>query len=135
METLNEETFAKNSINDLISITRDSSPPDFCWFGSEFGNKFLVLNGFDPSKAKDDHEKFLFQKFDQEWKNRRPIVIRNLNQNLNRSLWSPQSFMNEFGNEIVDLINCRNQRVVSNVTLKQFWIGFENYDGKQKIYL
>ncbi len=100
--------------------------------------KFLVLNGFEKEKSKQEMEEILFEKFDEEWQNQRPILIKNIHKNLSSTLWTPKSFSDEFGELCVDLINCRNQRVVSGIPMSKFWLGFEDLNGnyeKIKIYL
>lgn len=69
----------------------------------------------------------LTESFEARWDaERRPIVIRNVHKRLDQSLWSPHSFAADFGQLQVDLINCRNNRVLAAVALADFWSGFED---------
>jgi len=72
----------------------------------------------------------LYELFDSEWSNKRPVIVKNLHRQLSQTLWKPQAFLEEFGDVSVHLINCRNHKVVANIKLKYFWNGFENEDGK-----
>ena len=112
----------------LMQNTGESASPDFNWYGKEFNSKFLALNGHDPVRSKSELDKFLSEKFESEWIFKRPILIRNLNRNLDKSIWTPQSFLREFGAERASLINCRNQRVLKKISLEHFWTGFENHE-------
>mgnify|MGYP002783678611 CR=1 FL=1 len=99
------------------------------YWNQNLKNEFMVID----SRAEIDNFDSLEQKiehlFDNEWKNKRPILIKNLHKNLNQSIWTPESFMNEFGHLCVNLVNCRNQRIINNLTMKTFWTGFQNIDG------
>lgn len=113
---------------DLKSTKKNQK--NFSWSGQKF-NEFLVLNS---SNVENDTQQTpgddLFEMFDKEWPNKRPIIIKNLHKNLNSSLWTPESFMEEFGDLKLNLINCRKNRVVPNVALRAFWQGFENLDAR-----
>lgn len=112
-------TTLKKSVEEVSS--------DSTWFGNkELGNSFLVLDTGDKAKPDD----YLYKMFDIEWKNKRPILIKNLHTKFSTDLWTPDSFLKEFGELNVNLINCRNHKVVPDVQMKHFWHGFEDEDGK-----
>ena len=67
------------------------------------------------------------------WRNNKPVVVAGVDQCLNRELWTPVSFLRDFGEEPADLVDCRSGRVIPQVPTKAFWSGFENVDGKQKL--
>ena len=107
--------------------SRGNNEPDNCkWYGSnQTGNQFLVL---------DSREEKNSEKFDIEWQNRRPILVKNLHECFDQNLWTPQSFNDDFGKLVVDLTNCRNHKVVTNVQMMHFWNGFEKINGKFNIH-
>jgi hypothetical protein len=114
---------------ELFKLSSDSMDSKELWYGeSDLNNQFMVLDSCNTAEANIDS--YLFHKFDKEWHNKRPVLIKNLHKRLSSTLWTPQSFSDEFGELQIDLINCRNQRVVPNVPLKEFWRGFENVNGK-----
>jgi lysine-specific demethylase 3 len=52
--------------------------------------------------------------------------------NLNNNLWSPESFCTDFGEMIVDLVNCENHCLLTNQKMSNFWLGFENSELRMK---
>jgi lysine-specific demethylase 3 len=87
---------------------------------------FLVLDVNDKNKS----DNYLFENFDNEWLNKKPVLIKNNHLNMNRDLWSPDSFRQEFGDLIVDLINCRNGKLIRQQKMTEFWCGFEDFDSR-----
>jgi lysine-specific demethylase 3 len=57
-------------------------------------------------------------------------MVRNVHLNLHKHLWTPESFSNDFGELVVDLVNCKNHRILPNVKMRNFWLGFENSDSR-----
>lgn len=51
---------------------------------------------------------------------------------LNTSLWHPDSFCRDFGEERNDLINCATGNLVPNRPMKEFWEGFGNFSKRLK---
>lgn len=126
---MNIVKFYANEISDLKkdlkTVDRFSiiEHPDCDWFGSQNnGNAFMVLNARDNIRSMNQ----LHELFDKEWKNRRPVLIKNLQNHFSSKLWTPQSFLEDFGDLEIDLINCRNHKIVPNIQLKYFWHGFED---------
>jgi lysine-specific demethylase 3 len=92
------------------------------WFGDDKNdNKFLVIKN-----SATFSESQYSSLFEEEWNNQRPILIRNLHKNLTESIWSPKSFNKDFGHLHVDLINCRNRKLVPDVSMQDFWTGFSD---------
>uniref|UniRef100_A0A8C2CVA6 Lysine-specific demethylase n=1 Tax=Cyprinus carpio TaxID=7962 RepID=A0A8C2CVA6_CYPCA len=48
-----------------------------------------------------------------------------IHKNLKEHLWKPESFSGEFGDQDVDLVNCRNCAIISDVKVRDFWDGFQ----------
>lgn len=75
-----------------------------------------------------DNQNFDINTFNLEWCLNRTILVKNVHLNLNQNLWSPESFCNDFGDLHVDLVNCKNHRILSNIKMRNFWLGFENIE-------
>lgn len=45
---------------------------------------------------------------------------------MNAELWKPESFRKEFGEQEVDLVNCRTNEIITGATVGDFWDGFED---------
>ena len=73
----------------------------------------------------------LLDTFHANWALQKPVVFRNLHRHMNSSLWTPESFSEDFGHLVVDLVNCRNHKVVENVPMRSFWLGFEDKESKK----
>ena len=109
-------------------------------FTSEFGTgsaKFLVLDTSidsfelqsEPNKDKEIQiDQMLFEEFNASWPNKKPVLIRNLHKRLDMNIWRPEAFNKEFGDLVVNLVNCRNHRLVANIKMEVFWNGFDNED-------
>ena len=89
--------------------------------GQLFG-EYMVA---DVTNLSDD--KSLLRSFDCYWAESKPLVVRNVNERLlDPEAWSPRAFAADFGELRVDLINCRNHRVLPSLPLADFWNGFED---------
>lgn len=95
-------------------------------------NQFVVLNGSNQTQTKEELENDLLNKFHSVWEQRKPLLIRGLHHNISPTLWTPESFSNEFGTMHVSLVNCKNGRIINNLTMEQFWNGFENIEKREK---
>lgn len=115
---------------ELLALAQVRSNPDLgsvdCeWYGNkDTWNSFMVL---DIDTTPGDK---LYEMFDAEWSNKRPVLVKSLHKRLSQTLWRPQAFLEEFGDVSVHLINCRTHKVVPDVELKYFWYGFEDEEGK-----
>uniref|UniRef100_A0A8C2JQE6 Lysine-specific demethylase n=1 Tax=Cyprinus carpio TaxID=7962 RepID=A0A8C2JQE6_CYPCA len=63
--------------------------------------------------------------FRECWKQGQPVLVSGIHKNLKEHLWKPESFSEEFGDQDVDLVNCRNCAIISDVKVRDFWDGFQ----------
>lgn len=55
-----------------------------------------------------------------------PVMVSGVHHKLNTELWKPESFRKEFGEQEVDLVNCRTNEIITGATVGDFWDGFED---------
>uniref|UniRef100_A0A673JYI4 Lysine-specific demethylase n=1 Tax=Sinocyclocheilus rhinocerous TaxID=307959 RepID=A0A673JYI4_9TELE len=63
--------------------------------------------------------------FRECWKQGQPVLVSGIHKKLKGNLWKPESFSKEFGDQDVDLVNCRNCAIISDVKVRDFWDGFQ----------
>ncbi|XP_016096641.1 lysine-specific demethylase 3B-like [Sinocyclocheilus grahami] len=63
--------------------------------------------------------------FRECWKQGQPVLVSGIHKKLKEKLWKPESFSQEFGDQDVDLVNCRNCAIISDVKVRDFWDGFQ----------
>ncbi|XP_056425862.1 lysine-specific demethylase 3B [Hyla sarda] len=63
--------------------------------------------------------------FRECWKQGQPVLVSGVQKKLKGELWKPDAFSLEFGDQDVDLVNCRNCAIISDVKVRDFWDGFE----------
>uniref|UniRef100_A0A7N5ZUW2 Lysine-specific demethylase n=1 Tax=Anabas testudineus TaxID=64144 RepID=A0A7N5ZUW2_ANATE len=63
--------------------------------------------------------------FRECWKQGQPVLVSGIHKRLKSSLWLPEAFSEEFGDQDVDLVNCRNCAIISDVKVRDFWDGFQ----------
>ncbi|KAG8439479.1 hypothetical protein GDO86_005621 [Hymenochirus boettgeri] len=63
--------------------------------------------------------------FRECWKQGQPVLVSGVQKKLKTELWKPDAFSLEFGDQDVDLVNCRNCAIISDVKVRDFWDGFE----------
>ncbi|XP_049441319.1 lysine-specific demethylase 3B isoform X1 [Epinephelus fuscoguttatus] len=63
--------------------------------------------------------------FRECWKQGQPVLVSGIHKRLKSNLWRPDAFSLEFGDQDVDLVNCRNCAIISDVKVRDFWDGFE----------
>uniref|UniRef100_A0A7N8YP91 Lysine-specific demethylase n=1 Tax=Mastacembelus armatus TaxID=205130 RepID=A0A7N8YP91_9TELE len=63
--------------------------------------------------------------FRECWKQGQPVLVSGIHKNLKANLWQPRAFSDEFGDQDVDLVNCRNCAIISDVKVREFWDGFQ----------
>lgn len=80
----------------------------------------------DPNHPKND------EIFHDQWERGQPIIVSGVDNCINRDLWIPQSFTDEFGRERADLINCLNGNLVQDQPISIFWNGFEEMSNRLK---
>lgn len=54
-----------------------------------------------------------------------PVLVSGIHRKLKGELWNPEGFSEEFGDQDVDLVNCRNCAIISDVKVRDFWDGFK----------
>lgn len=54
-----------------------------------------------------------------------PVLVSRIDKRLKGHLWQPDAFSKEFGDQDVDLVNCRNCAIISDVKVRDFWDGFQ----------
>jgi hypothetical protein len=88
-------------------------------------NEFIIIDNETLIQSED-----CVEIFENEWTKKRPLLIKNLHKNINMDLWSPESFMNDFGQTSVNLVDCKTDTVIMGYPMTIFWKGFENTKGK-----
>ncbi|VVC34300.1 JmjC domain,Zinc finger, RING/FYVE/PHD-type [Cinara cedri] len=68
-----------------------------------------------------------YKLFQEQWKRGQPVLVSGVSKRLDKSLWHPKSFLRDFGDQIVDLIDCNTNEVVHDQPMSTFWKGFKNY--------
>ncbi|XP_067128149.1 LOW QUALITY PROTEIN: probable JmjC domain-containing histone demethylation protein 2C [Centruroides vittatus] len=70
--------------------------------------------------------------FQEQWRHGEPIVITDVEKKIDLSNWHPENLCQEFGDIRNDIINCKNGAVMSNVPMRKFWEGIENFNKRLK---
>ncbi|XP_069488282.1 lysine-specific demethylase 3A [Ambystoma mexicanum] len=70
--------------------------------------------------------------FRECWKQGQPVMVSGVHHKLNADLWRPESFSREFGDQEVDLVNCRTNAIITGALVGEFWEGFENISRRLK---
>ncbi len=86
--------------------------------------KLLLLKSFKVAEARG-----LFQ---EQWLRGQPVVIADSCCDLDPDLWSPESFLRDFGRVRHTLINCLNGNEVPKAKLADFWEGFQRVTKRLK---
>ncbi|XP_052006125.1 lysine-specific demethylase 3B-like isoform X2 [Xyrauchen texanus] len=63
--------------------------------------------------------------FRECWKQGQPVLVSGIDRKLKGNLWKPEAFSEEFGDQDVDLVNCRTCAIISDVKVRDFWDGFQ----------
>ncbi|KXJ79431.1 hypothetical protein RP20_CCG026209 [Aedes albopictus] len=66
-----------------------------------------------------------YNTFHDQWERGQPVMVSYVSDKLDMSLWRPESFIRDFGENENDLINCLNGKLVRGQKMKVFWEGFE----------
>ncbi|XP_019850041.1 PREDICTED: uncharacterized protein LOC100639981 [Amphimedon queenslandica] len=64
--------------------------------------------------------------FQWAWHRSRPVVVAGIDKYLNKEIWTPNSFLQDFGEEPADLVDCRTGLIMPQVPSKAFWGGFDD---------
>ncbi|CAL1277293.1 unnamed protein product [Larinioides sclopetarius] len=91
------------------------------WLGT---GKILLL--------KDPFHSGNMQLFQEQWKRGQPVIVADVGKNLDPSLWSPESFLKEFGESKTDFLNCVGGTLIQGQPMKKFWEGFDNFNKRIK---
>lgn len=62
------------------------------------------------------------------------MLVSGVQKKLKSELWKPEAFSLEFGDQDVDLVNCRNCAIISDVKVRDFWDGFEVIESESIVY-
>ncbi|XP_050072173.1 lysine-specific demethylase 3A [Anopheles maculipalpis] len=63
--------------------------------------------------------------FHEQWERGQPVMVSAVSSKMDMDLWMPASFGRDFGEQMNDLINCLNGKIVRGHPMKVFWDGFE----------
>ncbi len=66
-----------------------------------------------------------FISIQDQWIRGQPILVANSSDLLDENLWTPNSFLRDFGHLKHPLINCLKGTVVPDAPMSAFWKGFE----------
>ncbi|KAM9211862.1 lysine-specific demethylase 3A isoform 2-T2 [Dugong dugon] len=80
----------------------------------------------------DPNNKSNWNVFRECWKQGQPVMVSGVHHKLNTELWKPESFRKEFGDQEVDLVNCRTNEIITGATVGDFWDGFEDIPNRLK---
>ncbi|KFO32639.1 Lysine-specific demethylase 3A [Fukomys damarensis] len=80
----------------------------------------------------DPNNKSNWNVFRECWKQGQPVMVSGVHHKLNIELWKPESFRKEFGEQEVDLVNCRTNEIITGATVGDFWDGFEDVPNRLK---
>ncbi|XP_054716696.1 lysine-specific demethylase 3B-like [Uloborus diversus] len=70
--------------------------------------------------------------FQEQWKRGQPILVRGVEEQLDKNLWHPDAFCRDFGEVRNDLVDCMTGAVIKNLPMKRFWEGFQNFNKRLK---
>ncbi|XP_055952912.1 lysine-specific demethylase 3A-like [Argiope bruennichi] len=75
---------------------------------------------------KSDHKDNLAL-FQEQWKRGQPVLVKNVQKNLDMTLWHPDGFCRDFGDVKNDLVDCKTGAILKSLPMRRFWEGFENF--------
>ncbi|XP_067908532.1 probable JmjC domain-containing histone demethylation protein 2C isoform X3 [Heterodontus francisci] len=70
--------------------------------------------------------------FRECWRQDQPVLVSGLHKKLNSNVWKPESFREEFRDQKVDLVNCKDGSIISSLRIEDFWDGFEDLTKRLK---
>uniref|UniRef100_A0A182NR78 [histone H3]-dimethyl-L-lysine(9) demethylase n=1 Tax=Anopheles dirus TaxID=7168 RepID=A0A182NR78_9DIPT len=71
-----------------------------------------------------------YRAFHEQWERGQPVMVSAVSSKMDMNLWVPDSFGRDFGEQINDLINCFNGKIVRGHSMKVFWDGFEEIEAR-----
>ncbi|VVC42709.1 JmjC domain [Cinara cedri] len=112
-----EYNYKKESLPKLTKMidTNNFSSPPHRWLCNG-----LILNLLEP------HMQENYGLFQEQWMRGQPVLVSGVGKGLIKSLWNPESFSRDFGDQINDLIDCSTNTVIHDQPMSTFWEGFEN---------
>ena len=63
------------------------------------------------------------------------MIVSQVHKVMKLDIWKPAKFMEEFGEQENDLVNCRTGDVLMGNTMGEFWEGFESIQSKSSFFL
>ncbi|KAK9761139.1 hypothetical protein K7432_014169, partial [Basidiobolus ranarum] len=79
----------------------------------------------------DDYNNVTLETFQEKWRRGETIVIRNLLSKINLD-WSPSYFIEHYGEEIADMVDCTTGCTVASMTVGDFFRGFSDMSLRPK---
>uniref|UniRef100_UPI00398ED3DC probable JmjC domain-containing histone demethylation protein 2C isoform X2 n=1 Tax=Pristiophorus japonicus TaxID=55135 RepID=UPI00398ED3DC len=70
--------------------------------------------------------------FRECWRREQPVLVSGVHKKLTSNIWKPESFSEEFRDQKVDLVNCKDGSIISSVRIQDFWDGFEDLTKRLK---
>lgn len=78
--------------------------------------------------------------FQASWRKHQPVLVSGSHQNMKRTIWRPQTLLQELRCQMIKTVNCTNQETVTELSSSEFWDGFlctlkrsETSDGLESI--
>ncbi|XP_032890165.1 probable JmjC domain-containing histone demethylation protein 2C isoform X2 [Amblyraja radiata] len=105
----------------LGSISKNHPEESYSWLCG--GNVLWLQDSGNPSNCKI---------FRECWRQEQPVLVSGVHKKLNSNIWKPESFNEDFADQKVDLINCKDGSIVSGVRIQDFWDGFEDLTKRLK---
>ncbi|XP_078269374.1 putative JmjC domain-containing histone demethylation protein 2C isoform X3 [Rhinoraja longicauda] len=105
----------------LDSISKNHSEESYSWLCG--GNVLWLQDSGNPNNCKI---------FRECWRQEQPVLVSGVHKKLNSNIWKPESFNEDFADQKVDLINCKDGSIVSGVRIQDFWDGFEDLTKRLK---
>jgi len=106
--------------NIFVELELPTLPTECIWF---CGNTMLHIT---KSRFSEDAMKW----FQSEWSKGKPVIVANVHKNLQRELWNPDAFREDFGQEKNDIVNCYDGSTIEKFSVWQFWKGFESVEDR-----
>ena len=96
----------------MTSAVLDDPPPHL-WLCD---GRLLVLE--------ENQHKNNMKLFQEQWRRGQPVVVANVSNNLDISLWSPKAFNEQFGMLKHNIVNCKTHKMIPQVDIHNEIIGY-----------
>ncbi|VVC45948.1 JmjC domain [Cinara cedri] len=80
----------------------------------------------------DPYDSTNYSMFREQWLRGQPVLVSGVNKKLKKRLWTPKSFIRDFGELENDLVDCITGQIVENEKMKVFWEGFVDEKKRMK---